>query len=77
MARKIFYRERTKVGEGEKKPRFRVVAVAEINIKIYGEHFRRGELEQIAESVGAELILLKEDAVGKYKEEVGVGKAGE
>ncbi len=30
MAGKIFYRERTKVGKGEKKPRFRMVAIADI-----------------------------------------------
>jgi len=59
MAGKIFYRERGKVGKGEKKPRFRVVAVADINIKVYAEHLRRSELEQVAKSVGAELILLK------------------
>ena len=67
MAGKIYYRERVKVGEGEKKPRFRVVAVADMDMKIYGEHLRRSELEQIAQSTGAELILLKEDAAGKYK----------
>ena len=70
MAGKIFYRERVKVGKGEKKPRFRMVAVVDLNMKIYVEHLRRSELEQIAESVGAELILLKEDTAGKYKEEV-------
>ncbi len=77
MGGKIFYRERTKVGKGEKKPRFRMVAVADMNIKIYVEHLRRSELEQIAESVGAELVLLKEDTEGKYKEEVEVGEAGQ
>ncbi len=77
MAGKIFYRERTKVGKGEKKPRFRMVAAADMNIKIYVEHLRRSELEQIAQSVGAELVLLKEDTEGKYKEEVEVGKSGE
>ena len=73
MAGKIFYRERIKVGKGEKKPRFRMVAVADINLKIYGEHLRRSELEQIAAAVGADLILLKEDTEGKYEEEVEVG----
>ncbi len=77
MGGKIFYRERTKIGKGEKKPRFRMVAVADMNIKIYVEHLRRSELEQIAESVGAELVLLKEDTEGKYKEEVEVGEAGQ
>jgi hypothetical protein len=71
MAGKIFYRERGKVGKGEKKPRFRLVAVADMNMKIYGKHLRKIELEQIAETVGAELVLLK-GGEGKYKEEVEV-----
>jgi len=59
MAGKIFYRERRKVGEGEKKPRYKLVAVAGIDMKIYGKHLRKGELEQIAGAVGADLVLLK------------------
>ena len=59
MSGKIFYRERRKVGEGEKKPRFKLVAVAGVDIQVYGKHLRKKELEQIAESVGAELVLLK------------------
>ena len=58
MPGKIFYRERRKVGEGEKKPRFKLVAVAGVDMKVYGKHLRKSELEQIAETVGAELILL-------------------
>ncbi len=72
MPGKIFYRERVKAGKGEKKPRYRMVAVADINMKIYVEHLRRTELEQIAKAVGAKLVLLKEDTGGKYKEEVEV-----
>ena len=60
MAGKFFYRERGKIGKGEKKPRFRLVAVADLNIKIYGKYLRRSELEQIAKAVGAELVLLPE-----------------
>jgi len=66
MAGKIFYRERDKVGKGEKKPRFRLVAVAGIDMKVYGKHLRKSELEQIAKAVGAELILLK-GGEGKHK----------
>jgi hypothetical protein len=58
MPGKIFYRERTKSVEGKKQPRFRMVAVADVNLKIYGEHLRKSELEAIAKAVGAELILL-------------------
>jgi len=72
MAGKIFYRERIKVGKGEKKPRFRLVAVADLNVKIYGQHLRKSDLDQIAEATGAELILLKSGG-GKYREDVEVG----
>jgi hypothetical protein len=65
MAGKIFYRERRKVGEGEKKPRFKLVAVAGVDMKVFGKHLRKKELEQIAEAVGAELILLKQGERGK------------
>ena len=59
MAAKIFYRERRKVGREEKKPRFKMVAVAGTELKVYANHLRKQELEQIAESIGAELVLLK------------------
>ena len=68
MAGKIFYREREKVKEGKKQPRFRMVAVADVNLKIYGKHLRKSELEQIANAVGAELILLSRGEK-KYKED--------
>jgi hypothetical protein len=68
MAGKIFYRERRKVGEGEKKPRFKLVAVAGVDMKVFGKHLRKKELEQIAEAVGAELILLKQGEKGKDEE---------
>jgi len=68
MAGKIFYRERRKVGEKEKKPRFKIVAVAGADLTIYAEHLRKQELEQIAESIGAELVLLKHGSKGDEKE---------
>jgi hypothetical protein len=71
MAGKIFYRERGKVGKGEKKPRFRLVAVANLDMKVYGKHLRKSELEQIAKAVGAKLILLK-GGEGKHKRKVDV-----
>jgi len=57
----IFYRDRTKIGEGKKAPRFKLVAAAGLDIKMYAKHLRKQELEQIAECTGAELILLKVD----------------
>ena len=59
MAGKIFYRERRKVADGEKKSRFRIVAVADTNIKVFTDHLRMSELEHIAEETGSELILLR------------------
>ncbi len=53
MAGKIFYRERRKVAEGEKKPRFTLVAVTGLDLTLYPKHMRKQELEQIAEAVGA------------------------
>jgi len=59
MKAKIFYRERRKVGEKEKKPRYKLVAIAGVDMKVYAKHLRKKELEQIAETLGAELVLLK------------------
>jgi hypothetical protein len=74
MATKIFVRERRKVEKGEKKPRFRVVGVSGGDLKIYAEHFRKKELEQIAQETGAAIVWLeagkgKGDGDGKDKGE--------
>ncbi|MEZ4598335.1 MAG: hypothetical protein R2940_00905 [Syntrophotaleaceae bacterium] len=58
MSGKIFYRERRKSAEGAKQARFMVVAIADINLKMFGKHLRKSELEAIAEAVGAELVAL-------------------
>lgn len=59
MAGKIFIRERRKVETGEKKPRFRVVAVHDANVKFEARHLRKQEIDEIAHTVGAEVVLLK------------------
>jgi nucleotide-binding universal stress UspA family protein len=59
MAGKIFYRERRKVGKDEKKPRFKIVAVADVDLTVYADHLRKQELEQIAQEIAADLVLLK------------------
>ena len=59
MATKIFVRERRKVEKGEKKPRFRVVGVSGGDVKIYADHFRKKELEQIARETGAAIVWLE------------------
>jgi len=69
MAGKIFYRERRKVEKGEKKPRFMIAAVYEMNLNVIAEHFKKSELEQIAADTGAELVFLaSEEKSKKYGE---------
>ncbi len=58
MAGQIFYRERLKVKDGAKTPRYRVVAISGVDMKVYGNHFRKTELDQIAQAVKAELVFL-------------------
>jgi hypothetical protein len=70
MPGKIFCRERVKVGEGKMQPQYRVVAVAGADISFSGPHFRKRELEEIANVVGAELVVLsKAMGHGQYKAE--------
>jgi hypothetical protein len=59
MAGQIFYRERQKVKDGSKTPRFRIAAVAGVDVKVYAGHLRRNELDQLASAVGAQLVELK------------------
>jgi hypothetical protein len=68
MPGKIFYRERGKVGEGEKKPRFKLVAVSGVAIDFYANHLRKKELEQIARDVGAKLVLMERGPQGEETE---------
>jgi len=70
MAGKIFYRQRRKIKDGGKKPRFRIVGVADCNLKIYSEHLRLSELEHIAEETGAGLVSLRQ-GFGDEKPEKG------
>jgi len=73
MPGQIFYRERGRIGKGEKRPRFMLVAIAGLDMKVYGKHLRKSELEQIAKAAGAKLVLLKGgEGKKKGKEEVEV-----
>ena len=56
---KIYVRERTKVGEGVRQPRYIILAVAGGDLKVYAHHFRRTELEQMATDCGADLVYLE------------------
>ena len=62
----IFIRERRKVNEGEKKPRFRVVATEGTDLKIKTKHIRRIELEAIAKVINAEVVELPKGGEGEY-----------
>ncbi len=55
---KIFYRERTKIGTGDQQPRFAVVGVQGTDMTFFQFHLRKGELDAIAQAVGAELVAL-------------------
>lgn len=59
MAGKIFYRERQKMVDGAKQPRYIIGAVSDVNLKVYSKHLRMSEMKQIAEAIGAELVPLK------------------
>lgn len=59
MAGKIFYRERIKIQDGAKTPRFRVVAVSDVDLKVFAAHLRKSELQHLAREVGAELVELE------------------
>ncbi len=65
---KIFIRPRLETGEGDKKPRFVVVGVAGTDLKIFTKHIRKMEIEQIAQAINADLILLE---AGKDEEDIG------
>ncbi|HEX3011637.1 MAG TPA: hypothetical protein VHQ70_06285 [Syntrophomonadaceae bacterium] len=67
MAGKIFIRERRKVVEGEKKPRFTIVGVEGTDLRIFAKHIRKSEIEQISQQIGAEVVMLKH---GKDDEEI-------
>lgn len=69
MAGKIFYRQRTKILDGAKQPRYILVAVSDLNLHVYGQHLRMSEMKFIAESVGAELIALPRGPKHEEEEE--------
>lgn len=56
---KMYVRERVKAGA--KQPRYRVVAITglEGGFKVFAPHFRRADIERIADDIGAEVIYLE------------------
>jgi len=73
---KIFVRERTRVGRGEGKPRFIVVAVEGVDVRFYAQHIRKAELELLAQEVGTEVVYLPrgEKVADDDLEEAGKGR---
>lgn len=55
---KIFVRERNRIGKGEGLPRFAIVGVEGSDLKFFQIHVRKSELDVIAESIGAEVVML-------------------
>jgi hypothetical protein len=55
---KIFVRERRNVGKGAGVPRFEIVAVTGVDLKVYHSHIRKTEVEHIAADLGAEIVYL-------------------
>jgi hypothetical protein len=55
---KIFVRERRNVSEGEGRPRWEIVAVSGLDLKVYHSHVRKSELERLAEELSATLVYL-------------------
>jgi hypothetical protein len=72
---KIFVRNRHRVDRGAGQPRFAIVAVEGLDLKIYARHIRRKELETLAESVGAEVVYLP-GGDGSEEEQAGPGEGG-
>jgi hypothetical protein len=55
---KIYVRERRNVGQGAGVPRFEIVAVSGVDLKVYHSHIRKGEVEHIAADLSAEIVYL-------------------
>ena len=61
---KIFVRERRHAGEGAGRPRFTIIGVSGMDLKVFNTKVRRKELEQIAAATEAELIYLERGGTG-------------
>ncbi len=70
---KIFVRERSNVGEGDQRPRFAVVGTDGTDMKFFTTHLRKSEIEAIAQSIGAELVMLPR-GTGEHEGEGGGGR---
>ncbi len=55
---KLFVRERANVGEGDGVPRFEIVAVSGVDLRVYHSHVRKAEVEALASDIGASIVYL-------------------
>lgn len=55
---KLFVRERRQIGMGAGMPRFVVVAALGTDLRIFVHHFRKAELEKLAQDAGLEIVYL-------------------
>jgi hypothetical protein len=58
VERKIFVRERTRIKEGTRPPRFAVVGVLGADLNFQCHHLRKREIEEIGRQAEAEVIYL-------------------
>jgi len=59
-AAKIFVRERRRMKEKGKSPRYCLVATIGTDLKIKAKHLRRKELEELASVAQADLVFLED-----------------
>ena len=64
---KIFVRNRRHAGVGTGRPRFAIVAVEGLDLRVFKTRVRLSELEKIAEDTGAEIVYLPR---GEHVEEL-------
>ncbi len=55
---KLFVRERAHVKEGDAVPRFEIVAVSGVDLRVYHSHVRKSEVEALASEIGASIVYL-------------------
>ena len=61
---KIFVRERRHAGEGAGRPRFTIIGVSGMDLKIFNTKVRRKELEAISAATQGELVYMERGGVG-------------
>jgi hypothetical protein len=66
MTLEIHVRERTRVGEGVRQPRYIILAVAGGDLKVDAYYFRKTELDRLASDCGAELVYLEPMPEGEH-----------